>query len=487
MTAATTVDRKNTLPVRNPRTGQVDYHITPPSAQEIKDTAARLRENQKAWAAAPLAHRLTVLRTFADVVDKNRDAIARAEALDTGRWRIAKESPDALIWGIRGWADNAAAILERAHLEGTSSIMPNVRYRTQLKPYPLLGVISPWNFPLMLSTIDAIPALIAGCAVMIKPSEVTPRFVEPMMDCIRQVPELAGVLTYVVGDGETGQNLIDEVDIVCFTGSVPTGRKVAEACARRFIPVFLELGGKDPVIVTENADVEKAATSVLRGSVFATGQICFSLERVYVQEKIYDRFVDTLVKKAEEIELNYPDMHQGHIGPFIFHKQAAVVDEQLDEAVKRGAKIRTGGKSQNLGGGLYMRPTVVTDVTHDMKLITDETFGPVMPVMKYKTEAEAVKLANDTIFGLSGAVIAGSEEEALRIGEQIDAGGISLQDVTLTGAILRDAEKTSFNFSGMGGSRMGPASILRFLRKKAIMTQTGTPTSMKDLPELPAA
>jgi acyl-CoA reductase-like NAD-dependent aldehyde dehydrogenase len=351
MTAATTVDRKNTLPVRNPRTGQVDYHITPPSAQEIKDTAARLRENQKAWAAAPLAHRLTVLRTFADVVDKNRDAIARAEALDTGRWRIAKESPDALIWGIRGWADNAAAILERAHLEGTSSIMPNVRYRTQLKPYPLLGVISPWNFPLMLSTIDAIPALIAGCAVMIKPSEVTPRFVEPMMDCIRQVPELAGVLTYVVGDGETGQNLIDEVDIVCFTGSVPTGRKVAEACARRFIPVFLELGGKDPVIVTENADVEKAATSVLRGSVFATGQICFSLERVYVQEKIYDRFVDTLVKKAEEIELNYPDMHQGHIGPFIFHKQAAVVDEQLDEAVKRGAKIRTGGKSQNLGGG----------------------------------------------------------------------------------------------------------------------------------------
>lgn len=477
----------NTLPVRNPRTGEVDYHITPPSAQEMKDIAGRLRTNQVAWAAAPLEHRLSVLRKFADVVEKNRDKISKAESIDTGRWRISKEAPDGIIWGIRGWCDRAADILAKAHLDGTSTIMPNVTYRTQLKPYPVLGVISPWNFPLMLSSIDAIPALIAGCAALIKPSEVTPRFVAPLMDCIQQVPELAGVLHYVVGDGETGQALIENVDIVCFTGSVTTGRKVAEACARRFIPVFLELGGKDPVIVTENADIDKAATAVLRGSVFASGQICFSLERVYVQEKVHDKFVDLLVKKAEEIELNYPDVHKGHIGPFIFGKQAALVDSQLDDAVAHGAKIRTGGKSQNLGGGLYMRPTVVTDVTHDMKIMTDETFGPVMPVMKYKTEAEAVKLANETEFGLSGAVIAGSEEEALKLGQQIDAGGISLQDTILTTAILRDAEKTSFNFSGMGGSRMGPASILRFLRKKALMTQKGDLTTMKSITELPAA
>jgi acyl-CoA reductase-like NAD-dependent aldehyde dehydrogenase len=206
-----------------------------------------------------------------------------------------------------------------------------------------------------------------------------------------------------------------------------------------------------------------------------------------VHEKVHDRFVDTLVKKAEEIELNYPDINKGHIGPFIFAKQAQIVDEQLEDAVKHGAKIRTGGKSEVHGGGVYMRPTVVTDVTHDMKIMQDETFGPVMPVVKYKTEDEAVKLANDTIFGLSGAVIAGSEEEALRLGEQIDAGGISLQDTILTGAILRDAEKTSFNLSGLGGSRMGPASILRFYRKKALMTQTAEPVTMKSITELPAA
>ncbi len=478
---------RNTMPVRNPRTGEVDYHITPPTADEMLATTKSLRAAQVEWAAAPIAHRVAVMRKWADEIEKNKVAITKAESADTGRYRGAKETPEAVIWGIRGWADRAADIIGKAMLEGTSSIMPHIKFRSQLKPYPLLGVISPWNFPMMLSTIDATPALLAGSAAIIKPSEVTPRFVEPLMETIQKVPELAKVLTYVVGGGETGQQLIENVDIVCFTGSVPTGRKVAEACARRFIPVFLELGGKDPVIVTENADLERATDAVLRGTVYATGQICFSIERVYVQEKIHDAFVDKLVKKAEQIELNYPDIHKGHIGPFIFGKQAGIVDEQLDDAIKRGAKIRTGGKSQNLGGGQYMRPTVVTDVLQDMKIMQDETFGPVIPVMKYKTKDEAVKLANDTIFGLSGAVIAGSDEEAYELGSQIDAGGISLQDTTLTGAILRDAEKTSFNLSGMGGSRMGPASILRFFRKKALMTNTLAPQDMREIRELPAA
>ena len=478
---------RNTLPVRNPRTGEVDYNITPPTAEEMSAKAKAMRAAQVEWAVAPIEHRVAVMRKWADEIEKNKAAITKAESADTGRYRGAKETPDAVIWGIRGWADRAGDIIQKAMLEGTSSIMPHIKYRSQLKPYPMLGVISPWNFPMMLSVIDATPALLAGCAAMIKPSEVTPRFVEPLMETIQKVPELAKVLTYVVGGGETGQHLIENVDIVCFTGSVPTGRKVAEACARRFIPVFLELGGKDPVIVTENADLERATDAVLRGTVYATGQICFSIERVYVQEKIHDAFVDKLVKKAEQIELNYPDIHKGHIGPFIFGKQAGIVDEQLDDAVKHGAKIRTGGKSQNLGGGLYMRPTVVTDVRQDMKIMQDETFGPVIPVMKYKTKAEAVTLANDTIFGLSGAVIAGNDEEAYELGSQIDAGGISLQDTTLTGAILRDAEKTSFNLSGMGGSRMGPASILRFFRKKALMTNTLAPQDMREIRELPLA
>jgi acyl-CoA reductase-like NAD-dependent aldehyde dehydrogenase len=352
--------------------------------------------------------------------------------------------------------------------------------RSQLTPYPLLGVISPWNAPLMMSLMDAVPALLAGCAAIIKPSEVTPRFVGPISETIRAVPGLADVLTYVVGDGLTGQQIIENVDIVCFTGSVTNGRKVAEACARRFIPAFLELGGKDPAIVTASANVAEAARAIVRGAVYNTGQVCYSIERVYAHESIHDALVAALVQEAGKVELNYPDPNAGHIGPFIFDRQAAIVDQHLDDALARGARLRSGGKSFALGGGLYMRPTVLTHVTHEMKIMRDETFGPVIPVMSYRTEEEAVSLANDTEFGLSAAVIAGDAEEAQRLAREIDAGSVSVQDTFLTFAKLRKIGTHSFKRSGLGGSRTGPESILRFLRRKAILVNTAKPEGITD-------
>jgi acyl-CoA reductase-like NAD-dependent aldehyde dehydrogenase len=301
--------------------------------------------------------------------------------------------------------------------------------------------------------------------------------VEPVMQTIREVPELAEVLTYVVGDGETGQDIINNADMIVFTGSVPNGLKVAAACARRFIPAYLELGGKDPVIVTETADLERAATAILRGACFGTGQVCFSIERIYVQEKAHDAFVDLLVKKAEQVVLNYPDIDKGHIGPFGTARQAQIVDQHLDDAIGRGAKIRTGGKSMNLGGGRYMRPTVLTDVTHEMTIMREETFGPVMPVAKYTDEHEAVRLANDSIYGLSAAVIAGSEEEAKRIAHRLEAGTVCIQDTFLTLFKTYDVESNSFKFSGMGGCRTGPGSILRFLRKQSFLINTAEPAA----------
>lgn len=476
--------RMNTIPVKNPRSGEIDYHVTPPSREQVAEKCQSLRTAQVDWANAPLADRMGIMLKWADAVEAHRDAIVKAESIDTGRWRISSESPDAVIWGIRGWCDRAEDIINGALEVGASSTMPSVKLAQQLVPYSLLGVISPWNFPMMLSTIDAIPALIAGSAAIIKPSEVTPRFIEPLMESIAAVPELEKVLTYVAGGGQTGQDMIDNVDIICFTGSVPTGRKVAEACARNFIPAFLELGGKDPVIVTKSADLERATDAVLRGSVHATGQICFSIERVYVDEEIHDEFVDKLIKKTDEISLNDADIHQGHVGPLIFDKQASIIDKQLDDAVAKGAKIRSGGKSQEIKGGRYVQPTIVTNVNHDMTVMRDETFGPVMPVMKFSTVDEAVDLANDTEFGLSAAVIAGDAQEAMDIGKRINAGGVSLMDTTLTGSILRDAEKTSFNLSGLGGSRMGGASILRFYRKKALMVNPDMPVKLKDLHEI---
>lgn len=473
----------NTIPVTNPRTGEVDTHITPASTAEVAAECARLRAVQPAWAAAPVSHRAAVLCRWADAIEAARGLIGDAEAIDTGRLRVAHEVPMMVAAGLRGWAGRAEAILQSAQSSGQSTIVPGVTFRTQLVPYQLVGVISPWNHPFLLATIDAIPALLAGCAVLVKPSEIAPRFVGPVMDSLGAVPELASVLSFVLGGAETGQAIIANADAQCFTGSIATGRKVAEACARRFIPAFLELGGKDAAIVTASADLVRAATAVVRGAVHNTGQICFATERVYVHASVHDRFLDAVVRECEGLELTWPDPARGHIGPFILPRQASIVDAQLDDAVAKGAVIRTGGRSEQLGGGQYMRATVVTGVDHSMALMREETFGPVIPIMPYETEDKAVALANDSEFGLSGAVIAGSADEAARLGERMDAGAISLQDAALTIAILRDAEKTSFRFSGLGGSRMGPGSILRFLRRKALVLHEGPTTPMHALGE----
>jgi succinate-semialdehyde dehydrogenase / glutarate-semialdehyde dehydrogenase len=468
---------RKTLQAQNPRTGEFDYQITPPTSEEIVAICRQLREAQKEWSAAPLEYRISVMQKWADRIGARRSLLAERDSVDTGYCMISRLSPNLVIGNIWNWCQRAPEILKSARLEGDISFMPHIGFSTNLVPYPLLGVISPWNAPLMLSLIDAVPALVAGCAVIIKPSEITPRFVEAIMQTIADVPELAKVLTYVVGDGETGQDIINNADSICFTGSVPNGRKVAEACARRFIPVFLELGGKDPLIVTETANLEKAATAALRGACFGTGQVCFSIERIYVQEKVHDAFIDLLVRKAETVVLNYPDVDKGQIGPFGTVRQSQIVDEHLDDAVAKGAAIRTGGKSVNLGGGVYMRPTVLTGVNHQMKIMKEETFGPVMPVAKYADVEEAIRLANDTIYGLSASVIAGSEPEARKIGERLEAGTISLQDTFLTLFQTYDVESNAFKFSGMGGARTGPGSILRFFRKQACLVNRADPAS----------
>ncbi len=463
------------LPVRNPRTGQIDLHITPASEPEIGAVCGRLRTAQPAWEHAGIEHRIEVMKRWVERLRAHRAALVEADSIDTGYGQISQVAPDMVIGAILRLAAHAPAVFQQLRRSGKSPAVPHVHFDTNLRPYPLLGVIGPWNAPLMLSTLHAVPALFAGCAVLVKPSEFAPRFVSPLMRTISEVPELNEVLTYVVGDAQTGAAMIEHVDIINFTGSVPNGRKVAEACAKRFIPAMLELGGKDPVVITQNADLERAATAVLRGAVTSTGQVCFSIERIYVHESVHDRFVERLAKEAARVELNYPDPSRGQIGPFITARQAQIVDDHIDDALARGAQLRCGGKSINLGGGLYMHPTVLVDVNHEMKIMRDETFGPVMPVMKFRTEDEAVRLANDSYYGLSAAVIGGTEAEARRIADRIDAGVVSVQDTFLTFAGFGVAEWESFKFSGMGGRGAG---FLSFMRKQAVLLNTGQPESM---------
>jgi len=457
--------------VRNPYTGELDYEITPPSTAELGALCGRLRAGQVTWAEAGLEHRTEVLLRWAAELDAAYGPLSAADYVDTGGCLISLMAPGIVASSVRSWAADAPAVLAAAAPSGRSSIVPTISFRTQLVPYPLVGVISPWNAPLMLSCLDLVPALFAGSAVIVKPSEIAPRFIEPLMETIRAVPELASVLTFITGGGQTGQDLIQQVDLLCFTGSVPTGRKVAQACAARLIPAYLELGGKDPAIVTASADLDRAATAVLRGAAFGTGQVCFSVERIYVHRDVHDPFAELLVRKAEAITLNYPDIDSGEIGPFGLDRQARMAAGHLADAVARGAMVRCGGPPQQLGGGWFMRPTVLTEVTHDMLVMQEESFAPFLPVMRFSSEDEAIALANDTHYGLSASVIAGTDEEAVRIGARVNAGTVALQDTFLTLFKTRDIGTNSFADSGLGGDRTGPGSILRFVRKKALMTQ----------------
>ena len=468
------------IPVRNPRTGLTDFDLGVSSPEEVAAKARRLRENQRQWAERSLGERIAIMQRWLAAVAQKADALAEADAADTGGCHTSYLQGFITMANIRGWAEDAEAALERASYFGPSRAMPSVEVRTQFVPYPLVGIISPWNAPMMLALLDAVPALFAGSAVLLKPSEVTPRFIAPLFEAVAQVPELAAVFDYAMGDGETGQDVIGNADLVCFTGSVPTGRKVALACAERLIPCFLELGGKDPAIVTASADLERAATAVLRGAAHATGQVCFSIERVYVDAKVHDDFVALLVEKAGQVRLNSDNPRAGHLHPFTFAPQAAIVERHIADAVAKGASVLTGGAVETIDGGLYMRPTVIVDVTHAMTIMREETFGPILAVMRFGEVDEAVALANDTSFGLTASVIAGSEDEAIAIGRRLNAGAIFLQDTFLTFGKNRTIGTHAFGWSGVGGSRTGPESILRFVRRKALMTQHGPVADILD-------
>ncbi|MCR6646041.1 MAG: aldehyde dehydrogenase family protein [Terricaulis sp.] len=470
--------------VRNPRTGVVDYSFAADTPAQIAEIAKALRTRQPKWRALGIAERANALSAWADAIEARRAALIAALTHDTGRWHLSETEVDGAIRNIRRWAKLAPEALG-ANMRGeerASALIPTVRYQNQYVPYPLAGFISPWNFPVTLSLIDAVPALAAGCAAIIKPSEITPRFVEPLREALNDVPALKEVLAFVLGGAEAGQALIEEVDLICFTGSVQTGRKVAEAAARRFIPASLELGGKDPVIVLPSADIDRAVESVVRGGLSNAGQACLSIERVYVHRSIHDAFVEKLAAKAAALEINWPSIHQGHIGPVIHAPQAKIIADHLADAIAKGAKVRAGGEVLERDGGLWCPATVLENVNHDMAIMTEETFGAVLPVMAFDTVEEAIALANDTSFGLSAAVIGATTDEARVIAEEINAGGLSVNDCGLT-IMTYEPEKNSFGFSGMGGSRMGPASIQRFIRKKALIIQTGNPVSIDAMEE----
>lgn len=455
------------MQVRNPYTGLVDYELLPTPVAVIEATCSRLRAAQPEWHAAGFEHRASVLREFAAVATGLRDDLVDALGRDTGRYALTLAEAgiaakiEREITGARRWLAPPARIEHE---------LGGVRAEQVWTPHGLVAAITPWNFPLSLSLLDSVPALLAGCAVIVKPSEVTPRFIDVMDRILERVPTLGDVFAYMRGDGAVGRQLVDMADFICFTGSTRTGRAIHQQAARRGIPVSLEMGGKDPMIVLPDADPEQAAIAAVMASCLASGQICTSIERIYVHSALHDAFVRELVRHATRVGLNCDDFRSGLIGPFIFERQAAVVRDHIEDAVARGARLHVGGRIVERGGS-WCPATVLTDVDHGMKVMREETFGPLMPVMRYETVEQAIGLANDSSYGLNALVFGQDREQAIAVARRLSVGGVAVNRPGLP-VMFREFEQDGRGDSGAGPSRMGRAGMSRFLRSTAVVAST---------------
>jgi acyl-CoA reductase-like NAD-dependent aldehyde dehydrogenase len=453
--------------VHNPADGSVIANLPVDGPQRVAEVVARVRANQREWEAFGIKERSRWLGKLRDWIIDHQEEIADTMQRETGKVRGEAAGESVYLTDlINFYGKKARKYIGEDRVPAHSPLMKVKRLRVQYRPYPVVGVISPWNFPLILSLGDAIPALQAGCAVVIKPSEITPLGLGEIVEAWKR--EIGGpdVLDVVNGMGETGSALVDEVDYVQFTGSDRTARKVLARAAETLTPVSAELGGKDPMIVLEGADVEKAANAATWGSFANTGQVCMAVERLYVEEPVYDEFLAKFTEQVRDLKQGMDGREHGSDqGAMTFPPQTKIVEDHVEDARRSGATIVTGGQRLE-GEGDWYPPTVITDVDHSMKVMRDETFGPVVGVMKVRDADEAVRLANDTRYGLSGYVF-GKTSEAEAVARRLEVGAACVNDV-LVNFLATDVPMGGWKDSGIG-FRHGEYGIKKFVRPESLV------------------
>jgi len=455
------------LEVRNPATGETIRTLPVDGPEAVAATVARVRANQTDWEAMGIEGRYHWLGKLRDWILDNQDRILDTMQRETGKVRAdASNEPAYLADLINFYGTRAADFIGEEAIRPHSPLLASKKLRVQYRPHPVVGVISPWNFPLVLSLGDAIPALQAGAAVVIKPSEFTPLGIAEVVEAWKRELSAPDVFDVVQGIGETGGALVDNVDFVQFTGSDRTGRKVMARAAETLTPVSLELGGKDPMIVLADADVDRAANAAAWGGMFNSGQVCISVERIYVEEPVYDQFTAKLAAEVGKLRQGSDDARNPKdVGAMTSPNQIGIVEDQVDDALAQGARALTGGKRVE-GPGDFFEPTVLVDVDHTMKVMRDETFGPVVGVMKVRDEAEAVRLANDTRYGLSGSVF-GERDHAEQVARRVQCGAVNVNDV-LINYFATDVPMGGWKESGIG-YRHGAPGIKKFCRTESLV------------------
>src|SRR4051794_33506141 len=394
------------IEVVNPATGEVISKVPDMSADQVRELVAKARAAQPAWEALGFEGRGRILRRAQKWLLDNAERVIETIVSETGKtWedaQLAEISYGANAFGF--WAKNAEKYLADERVRSASVMLKGKKLLLRYRPLGLVGVIGPWNYPLTNSFGDCIPALAAGNTVILKPSEITPLTSLLMAEMLNECGMPADVFAVATGRGATGAALIEQVDMVMFTGSTATGRKVAQEAAKNLTPVSLELGGKDPMIVLSDADLERAANHAVFYSMQNGGQTCISIERVFVEEPVYDEFVAKVVEKAKAIRQGVPGGPGSvDVGAITFPRQMEIIEDHVNDAVAHGAKAVVGGHRKE-GPGDFFEPTVLVDVTPDMKAMREETFGPTLPIVKVKDEAEAISAANDSPYGLAASV-----------------------------------------------------------------------------------
>ncbi len=444
---------------------QGEYPIS--TKEEVEEAVSRARKAFPEWRDMGLEKRLSYLDEVHSTIRRHGERYAQVISEDTGKPLV-----DSLLTELMSiplfidyYRKEAPKALKRRRLR-PQVLFPGKASYVEYAPKGVIGIISPWNFPFQLSVIPVISALIGGNTVVLKPSEVTPLTGELIRELFQEAGFPKGVLEVVQGDGSTGAALTaSDIDMIFFTGSVQTGRKVMEAASKKPIPVELELGGKDAMIVLEDANLERAARGAVWGGFINCGQMCISVERLFVVDEVYDEFVKKVKREVENLRVGAPG-DGSDLGPLTFKGQIDVVKAHLEDALAKGATIAVGGKEKE-GPGQFFEPTLILDVNTEMEIYKEETFGPVLPVIRVRDGEEALQKTNDHKYGLTASVWTGDKKRGMEMASRIEAGQVSIND------LVQSVGNPALPFGGVKksgfGRYHGHEGLYSFMNQKAIM------------------
>jgi len=457
------------IAVDNPATGAVVGEVSDTSAEEVAQAVERARRAQRDWAELDTRARAAFFARGRRWLLAHREEIADLVVEENGKAR-----EDAIVEivycasAFAHWAKQARRLLATTKIRSLSPFVLGRNMYTRRVPRGVVGVIGPWNNPLLNSFGDAIPALAAGNTVVLKPSEQTPLTALLMERMARECGWPEDVFQVVTGAGATGRAVVDTVDFVMFTGSTRTGRQVAARAGERLIPCSLELGGKDALVVLADASLERAVSVTIQGALSNGGQMCTSVERVYVEEPVYDAYITLLRERFQQVTSGRPaGLGSVDVGAVTFPPQLAVIEDHVADAVRKGARVLVGGKAAE-GPGRFFAPTLLVDVDHSMKCMREETFGPTLPVMKVADADEALRLVNDSTYGLQASIIGSDMKRARRLAERFEAGCVTINDAQSNYMAL-GLPMGGWKESGLG-VRHGAEGFRKYTRLQAVST-----------------